>query len=141
MRGQTFDSVINGTLYILALSWVGLPYAVLVGSFSGLANAVPVIGPSFSCLIAVSIAVLSQSANPFLIIAVFASIHLIDVMFIYPRTVGHSLSLHEGVVIVGVIVGGHVGGILGMLLAVPLLGIVLRSLRITYSTLKGYRIF
>lgn len=140
IRGQTLDSILNATFLSIALSFAGLHYAILIGCFGGLANAVPVIGPIVAGSLGILIALLTQSANPFLIFAIFAIIHLIDVMFIYPHTVGHSLQVHEFVVIIGVIVGGHLGGIIGMFLAVPTLGILMRSLQIMHKTLTGYRI-
>jgi len=119
---------------------IGLPYAILVGVFGGMANAIPVLGPIVAGLTGMTIAILTGKTSFVLVFLVFAIVHIIDVMFIYPQTVGHNLHLHEVIVIVGVIVGGHLYGIIGMLLFVPLLGICIRSTQIMYHTLKGYRI-
>lgn len=138
LRGQMLDSAINAALLSICLSMIGLPYAILVGCFGGVANAVPIIGPMVAGLLALTIALVSQGPSVWFVLLVFGVIHLLDVMFIYPRTVGHSVHLHEMVVIVGVLVGGHWGGIVGMLIAVPVIGIFARSLQIMYRTLHGY---
>ncbi|MBK05091.1 MAG: hypothetical protein CL920_25530 [Deltaproteobacteria bacterium] len=140
IRGQMMDSLINAFMYATVLSMIGLPYAIIVGIFGGIANAVPVIGPTVTALIALLIALLTQSTSVWLVLLVVGIVHLIDVSLVYPRMVGHSLQIHEMIVIIGVLVGGHLGGIVGMFLVVPLLGIVFRSTNIVYKTLKGYQI-
>ncbi len=140
VRGQFWDSSINALLLSVALTLVGLPYAILVGLFAGIANAVPVVGPILAGSVSVLIAILTGSVNPWVVFIVFLLIHIIDVTIIYPMCVGHSLRLHEAVVIVGVFSGGYIGGALGMLVAVPLIGIIVRSTEIVFRTLRGYRI-
>ena len=140
VRGQFWDSSINALLLSVALTIAGLPYAILVGVFAGIANAVPVIGPIVAGSISVLIAILTGSVNPWLVFFIFVVIHIIDITIIYPMSVGHSLRLHEFIVIVGVVSGGYVAGIIGMLVAVPLIGIAVRSTEIVFRTLRGYRI-
>lgn len=140
IRGQILDSTINAILISALLYLVGLPYYLLVGCFAGLANAIPFMGPILGAATAAAVAFMTGEVNVLSVLIVFGIAHLIDVMIIYPKTVGHSLHLHELVVIIGVIVGGHLGGVVGMLLVVPLIGITLRSVQVMHSLLRGYRI-
>lgn len=140
VRGQFWDSSINAFLLSVALTLAGLPYAILVGMFAGVANAVPIVGPFVAGSVSVLIAVLTGTVNPWLVLTIFLVIHVIDIVAIYPMCVGHSLRLHEFVVLLGALTGGYLGGIIGMLVAVPLLGIVIRSTAIIFRTLRGYRI-
>jgi len=140
LRGQIMDSTINAILVSLCLYLIGLPYWLLVGCFAGLANAIPFVGPLTAGSIGVAIAVVSGAPSPFIVIGVFVICHLIDVMYIYPKTVGQSLNLHELIVIFGIILGGQVGGVLGMLVVIPLLGILIRSIQVMFRLLKGYHI-
>ncbi len=139
IRGQIMDCGINAVVISTLLAIIGLPYYLIVGVFAGIANAIPFIGPLVAGSIGVTVAVLGDT-SPWAVIMVFVFAHLIDVMFIYPKTVGHSLNLHELVVIFGIVLGGHLGGIIGMLFIIPLLGILLRSTKIMYKLLKGYNI-
>ncbi len=140
VRGQFWDSSINAFLLSVALSIVGLPYAILVGIFAGVANAIPMIGPLIAGSASVLIAILTGSVNPWLVFTIFMVIHIVDITIIYPQSVGHSLRLHEFVVILGVFAGGYIGGIIGMLVAVPMIGIAVRSTETIFRTLRGYRI-
>lgn len=140
VRGQLADSMINATLLSIVLLYVGLPYAILIGMFGGMANAIPFIGPIVAGLLGAFVALVTGTVNPLLILLIFFVVHMIDVTMIYPKTVGYSLKVHELMVILGVFAGGYIGGIVGMLIAVPLIGITLRSMHIVYRTLKGYHI-
>lgn len=140
IRGQIIDCGINAALVSTLLFIIGLPYALIVGVFAGIANAIPFVGPITAGTLGVTISILSGTPSPWLVIIVFGVAHLIDVMFIYPSTVGHSLDLHELVVIFGIILGGHLGGVIGMLVVIPILGILFRSAHIMFRLLKGYNI-
>lgn len=140
IRGQIMDSTLNAIMISTLLAFLGLPYYLIVGVFAGVANAIPFVGPITAGSVAVLIAVISGAVNPVVVALTFLGAHLIDVMFIYPKTVGHSLNLHEMIVILGIIVGGHVGGIIGMLVIIPIIGIVFQSTKIMFRLLKGYNI-
>ena len=140
LRGQIMDSTLNALMVSFFLFLIGLPYYIFVGVFAGIANAIPFVGPITAGAIGILVSILTGASNPLAVIAVFGGAHLIDVMFIYPKTVGHSLNLHELVVILGIIIGGHLGGVIGMLIIIPLIGILFSTSQIMFRLLKGYHI-
>ncbi len=140
IRGQIIDSIINSIVISVLLFIVGLPYYIFIGIFAGIANAIPFLGPITAGSIGVLVSILTGSSEPWIIALVFLSAHMLDVMFIYPKTVGHSLNLHELVVILGIILGGHLGGIVGMLVVIPIIGILFSTTEIMFRLLKGYNI-
>ncbi len=140
MRGQILDSGINAIMVSTLLFIIGLPYYLILGVFAGIANAIPFVGPITAGSLAVLVSIIVGGPSPWIVIIVFVLAHLVDVMVIYPKTVGHSLNLHELVVILGIILGGHLGGVLGMLVIIPLIGILFRSVDVMYRLLKGYHI-
>lgn len=141
LRGQSLDSLANGVLIATTLSVLQVPYALFLGAFAGLANAVPLLGPVAGGVPAIALSLVGATSTPWWVIAVaLLVIHLIDDFVIYPATVGGSLDLPPWVVILGVALGSHVGGILGMLLAVPLIGLCRGFVAELYENLKGFRI-
>ncbi len=141
LRGQSLDSLANCVLISIALSALQVPYALFIGVFAGLANAVPLLGPIAGGIPAVGLALLGATATPWwLIVAALFVVHMIDNMVIYPATVGGSLHLPPWVVILGIAIGSNVAGILGMLVAVPLIGLLRGFVIELHASLKGFRI-
>lgn len=141
IRGQSIDSFVNAILVSSALWIMGVPYSLLIGTFAGCANVVPVLGPIVGGTPAVALALLGATATPWWVIAlVLLAIHMFDNLVIYPTTVGGSLSLPAWVVILGIAIGGEMGGIVGMLVAVPTLGMTRGILIELHTSLVGFRI-
>jgi len=141
IRGQSIDSFINAILVSTALWIMGVPYSLLIGTFAGCANVVPVLGPIAGGVPAVTLALLGATTTPWWVIAlVLVAIHMFDNFVVYPATVGGSLSLPAWVVILGIALGGEMGGIVGMLVAVPVLGLTRGMLIELHTSLVGFRI-
>jgi len=141
LRGQSLDSLANGVLVGLVLTVLQVPYALFIGVFAGLANAVPLLGPIAGGIPAVALALLGATTTPWWVIAVaLFVVHMIDNMVIYPATVGGSLHLPPWVVILGIAIGSHLGGIVGMLVAVPMIGLLRGFVIELHASLKGFRI-
>jgi putative permease len=141
LRGQSLDSLANGILVGIVLTILQVPYAMFIGVFAGLANAVPLLGPIAGGIPAIALALLGATATPWWVIAAaLFVIHMIDNMVIYPATVGGSLHLPPWVVILGIAIGSHTGGIVGMLVAVPMIGLLRGFVIELHASLKGFRI-
>lgn len=125
LRGVFIDSVIVAFMASLALTLLGVDFAVFIGCFAGIANVIPYFGP----VIGIIPAVLSALAEGGLSLAFFAALALfavqqIECNFIYPRIIGKSTGLHPFFVLISVSAAGSLGGLLWMVLAVPIAGIV-----------------
>ena len=141
LRGQSLDSIANAILIAGVLTLLGVPYAIFIGVFAGLANMVPLLGPIAGGIPAIGLSLVGATPTPWWLIAVsLMAVHMIDNLVIYPSTVGGSLHLPAWVVILGIAVGSHVGGIVGMLVAVPLIGLLRGFVIELHASLKGYRI-
>ncbi len=126
LRGQFFDALIIGLLSVVALWLLNVPYFLLIGAFSGLANMVPYVGPLTGAIVAIIVVALSNGAvNQMLMVAgAFALIQLIDNVLVQPLVVARSVQMHPLLVIFAVIAGGQFFGVLGMFLAVPAAAII-----------------
>lgn len=125
VRGALLDAVIVAILSSIALSIIGLDFAVFIGVFAGIANVIPYFGPFLGMIPAFIIGWLTEDLmQGILAIIVLVVVQQIDANIIYPKIVGSSTGLHPLLVLLAVSVFGYFGGILGMLLAVPAAGII-----------------
>ena len=124
VRGQAV-LVALVALVLSACFWaIGLPYWLLVGSFAGIVEIVPVIGPLAAGIVAVGVG-LSQSVHLALLAGlVVAGVRLLEDYVIVPRVLGHSVGLSPLIVLVAVTTTGLVLGGFAVILAVPLASIL-----------------
>jgi predicted PurR-regulated permease PerM len=132
LRGQVFMIFLVSLILYMALSVVGVKFALILAIFSGFAEIVPIIGPIFAGaaggLIALSSNNLSFGLNPMqgaiVVIVIYFIFRQIQDYFIAPGIMGRIVKLHPLVILFSVLAGQHLWGILGVILAVPIAGIV-----------------
>jgi predicted PurR-regulated permease PerM len=125
IRGQLLVALIVGVFSSIALYFVGLDFAVLVGMTAGLFNVIPYFGPLMGSIMAVIVGLLSGSPlKALLAVAALVVVQQIDSNIISPKIVGNSVGLHPVFIILSIIIGGSCFGLLGMLIAVPVAGII-----------------
>lgn len=139
-RGQMLVSMIDGLLVGLALTIIGLPYAMLIGVFVAILGLIPYVG-NFLCWLGaalISIAhfgrtdasgelintfagIQSVWGYPVLVTVLFVVVQQINSLVTAPRIIGDATGLHPLTVIFSVLFWSLlIGGLLGALLAVPL---------------------
>lgn len=125
IRGALLDSLIIAILSSIALSILGLDFAVFIGCFAGIANVIPYFGPVLGMIPAFIVGAFTDGLTQgILAVAALLIVQQIDCNLIYPKIVGSTTGLHPLFVLLAVSVAGYYGGIIGMILAVPLAGIV-----------------
>lgn len=129
VRGQLLTNVILAALYATGLSLIGVRLAVPIGVLTGMLAFVPYVGLVIGTLLAVAMAVLDwhgpgQIAG---VLAVMATVGIVDSMVITPRIVGGSVGLRPLEVLLTMMAAGTLFGFVGVLLAVPI-GAVLKIL-------------
>ena len=130
IRGQLLEAFFVGALSAIALSLVGIDYAIVIGLIAGICNMIPYVGPLVGTLLAAVMGLLS--GRPIKVIyAIIAMlvVQQIDNNLLAPKIVGNSVGLHAVFTMMAIIIGGNVGGLLGMLLAVP----VAASIRVLFN--------
>lgn len=122
-RGQLLVSMIDGALTGIALLFVGVDFALLIGLMVGILGLIPYAGVLICWVPAVLItaAQFNDWWHPVLVTGIFLAVNNLDGIFISPYIVGESVGLHPMTIIISVIAWSMVlGGLLGALLAVPL---------------------
>lgn len=121
LSSQILDAIIVGILTAIAMSILGVKYAVLLGFFIGLSNLIPYFGAIVGVGISIIITIFTGGIGKAIWMAIIVIIlQQIDANIINPKIVGNSLSISPLLVIFAVTIGGAYFGILGMFLAVPI---------------------
>lgn len=118
--GQLISMVLIGVLTAVALSIIGIPYALFIGVLSGLLAFIPLVGAVVSVIPPV---LLALATNPILavwVILAYIAIHQIEAHLIQPLVMSRAVALHPVVVVCAILVMGTLFGFVGLLLAVPL---------------------
>ena len=125
LEGKLIDSLIIGVLAYISLRVFGIPYAILLSTFIGITNIVPVIGPIFGAIPSALILLLSapEKVIPFLVIVIV--LQQLDGNVIGPKILGNNTGVSSLCVVISITVMGSMWGLVGMLLGVPLFATVL----------------
>lgn len=126
---QCLEATILGTLCIIGMLILRVPYAVPIGVLIGVTALIPVVGAFIGIIIG---AILIVAVNPIKVITFIVFVLILQQIegnVIYPKVVGNSVGLPGMWVLFGVTVGGSLGGILGMLLGVPVATVIYRLLK------------
>jgi predicted PurR-regulated permease PerM len=121
MQGQILLSVIVGVLVSLGLFIMGVPYALLLGIFTALAEIVPIFGSLVAGLAAVVVAFSTGGlALAFIVAGLYIIVNQFETNLIYPLVVKKVVGIPPLLVIIALIAGGEVAGFLGVVLSVPI---------------------
>ena len=125
LASQVLDGIIIGILVSIAMSLLGVKYAVLLGFFIGLLNLIPYFGAIFAVAISAIITLVTGGfAQAIWMLVIVIILQQKDANIINPKIVGGSLKLSPLLVIFAVAVGGAYFGILGMFLGAPVAAII-----------------
>lgn len=120
-KGQFLEAFFVGVLSAIALSIVGIDYAVVIGLISGICNLIPYVGPLVGTVLAAIMGLLSgEPLNILYAIISMIIVQQIDNHLLAPKIVGNSVGLHPVFTMLAIIIGGNIGGLIGMLISVPL---------------------
>lgn len=127
LRGQVLLIFIMSLVQFIALSIIGIKFALTIAIFSGFAEIVPVIGPLTAGTVATIVALVAGGAN-FGLTPIQAALIVAGIYFIFrqledylliPHIMEQITKLPPFFIFFAVIAGGHLAGLLGLILAVP----------------------
>lgn len=132
LRGQMFLVFLMSITTFLALSILGVRFALLIAIFSGFAEIVPVVGPIMAGAVATLVVLVTGTVNfglspltgSLAVIAVYFVLRHAEDYFIVPHVMGKITKLPPFIIFFAVIAGGHLWGVMGLILAVPLAAII-----------------
>jgi len=145
IRGQVILVVIMSTASYAALRILDVDYALSIAVATGFLELIPLIGPWSAGTIAVTIALLQDTApfgwtNATLAIAVgvtYFGLRQLEDAFVIPLVIGRIVHLHPLLVILVLVLGTSLGGVLGLIIAVPVAAVMKIFISFFYAKLMA----
>ena len=123
LPGQCLEAVILGCMFVITLSILRMPYALLIGVLIAFTALIPIFGAFIGCAVGSFLIFMVSPKQAILFIIVFLVLQQIEGNLIYPHVVGESVGLPSIWVLAAVTIGGNLMGIVGMLVFIPLLSV------------------
>ena len=120
ITGQCLEAIILGIIFIVLLSIIRMPYAVMIGVVVMFSALLPIVGAFIACFIGAFLILLESPVKALVFVIVFLVVQQLENNLIYPRVVGSSIGLPAIWVFIAVTFGGSLFGVLGMLVFIPL---------------------
>jgi predicted PurR-regulated permease PerM len=125
IRGQLLVGLSVGILIAIGLTFIGEPYAILIGALAGALDLIPYIGPVIAAIPAFTIAFVSGGFPLAVKVAiVFVLANQAEGHIIAPNIVSRTIQLSPSAVVIAILIGGELYGVIGMFIAVPVAGII-----------------
>jgi predicted PurR-regulated permease PerM len=124
LSGLGLVAIIQGALSAIALFFLGVPYALLLGTWVSITSIIPYLGAFLGAIPAVILALFESPTTALLTVLVFVLIQQTEGNFLTPRIQGHTLRVPSILIFLAVIAGGEIAGLLGVIFAVPTVAVL-----------------
>lgn len=127
--GQCTEAIILGSLCMVGMLILRLPYAPMIGALIAFTALIPIVGAFLGAGIGAFLILMVSPSKALIFIIFIIILQQIEGNLIYPKVVGSSMGLPGIWVLVAVTIGGGVMGIPGMLIGVPLMSVLYKLVR------------
>jgi predicted PurR-regulated permease PerM len=125
IRGQVITSVVSALYVFAVMTAFGIPNAVAIAVFAGIADALPVIGLLLTMILAGLAALAKSPITAAIVFVLILCYEEFESRVLVPLVYGRALRLPSSVVLFSLLAGGVLGGIIGALLALPVAAAIL----------------
>jgi predicted PurR-regulated permease PerM len=131
MRGVLTVAILQGIIISVIFSAMDIKYALLLGLLAALLDLVPYFGLLTILIISGVVASLGDNPIPKVIFAIgsIGFLHLLEVVFLYPKIIGGRVGLHPLLIILSLLVFAYFLGFVGLIIAVPATALILLFVR------------
>ncbi len=137
LTGQCVEAVILGSMFVVSMAVLRLPYALLIGILIAFTALIPIFGAFVGCGVGVFMIFIEDPFKAFVFAVLFLVLQQVEGNLIYPHVVGNSVGLPSIWVLAAVSVGGSLMGVVGMLIFIPIVSVVYALFReVVYLKLK-----
>lgn len=141
LTGQCLEALILGTMFVVSMSILGMPYALLIGIIIAFTALIPIFGAFIGCGLGTFMIFIENPKQAVIFVILFLVLQQLEGNFVYPHVVGNSVGLPSIWVLAAVSLGGRLMGIVGMLIFIPIISVVYTLFReIVYLELKKHKI-
>ena len=120
VSGQTLEAVILGSLCMIGMLILRLPYAPMVGALVGVTAFIPIIGAWIGAIVGAFMIFTVDPIKTVIFVAFLLILQQLEGNIIYPRVMGSRVNLPGMWILAAVTIGGGIAGSIGMLLSVPI---------------------
>lgn len=124
IMGKIIDSMIIGVLCFIGLSFLKMPYTLLVSVIVGVTNVIPFFGPYFGAIPSAVLILFIDPIKCLYFLIFILVLQQIDGNIIGPTILGDSTGLSAFWVIFSILAAGGLFGLIGMLIGVPVFAVV-----------------
>ena len=135
------SDVILGSMFVVTMSILRMPYALLIGIIIAFTALIPIFGAFIGCALGTFMIFMVNPKQAVVFIILFLVLQQVEGNLIYPHVVGNSVGLPSIWVLAAVSVGGNLMGVVGMLIFIPIVSVIYTLFReIVYLELKKHKI-
>ena len=141
LAGQCVEAVILGSMFVVAMTILRMPYALLIGVIIAFTALIPIFGAFIGCALGFLMIFMVNPSQALIFVGLFLVLQQIEGNLIYPHVVGNSVGLPSIWVLAAVTIGGNLMGIPGMLIFIPMVSVLYALFReLVYLELKKHKI-
>ncbi len=128
--GKILDSLVIGLLTFVLLSIFEIsPYNLLISTFIGITNIIPVFGPFIGAIPSFFVVLISNPDKAFLFLVLILIIQQLDGNIIGPKILGDNTGVSSLCVIIAIAICSTLWGVAGMILGVPIFAVVIELVK------------
>lgn len=124
VTGNVLISLIAGTVALVTLLILRVPYAFALAALVAIFDLVPMVGAALGTIIVALVALTQGVVVTVIAVAVLLVYQVIEGHFIQPLVYSRVISLSPLFIILASVIGAELGGIVGVLLAIPAAAVV-----------------
>lgn len=117
--GQCTEAIILGTLCMIGMFILQLPYAMMIGVLIGATALIPIFGAYIGGAIGTIMIITISPLKAVIFLVFLVILQQFENQLIYPKVVGTSIGLPGIFVFSAVMIGGGLFGVIGVLLGIP----------------------
>ena len=128
--GKILDSLVIGILTFVMMSIFEIsPYNMLISTFIGLTNIIPVFGPFIGAIPSFFVVLISNPGKAILFLVLVLIIQQLDGNVIGPKILGDNTGVSSLCVIIAIAICSAMWGIVGMIIGVPIFAVVIEMIK------------
>ena len=125
VRGQLLIMLVTGVGSYVGLTLIGVPFALPLGIFAFLTEAIPIAGPVIAGVVMIVVALTESPGAALLTLVLVIIIQQAESLILVPVIQGRLISISPVVALIAVLAGSAIGDIPGAILAIPLVAIAM----------------
>jgi predicted PurR-regulated permease PerM len=125
LEGVAIDMLITGVLLYIALTIVGLDFAIFFAVLSALLVVVPYFGAIAGAIPPTLFALTDSPGKAALVLGAYVLVQQLESNVTIPVIMAQRVRLHPAVIAIGVVVVGQLFGFVGLFAAVPILSLII----------------